>query len=416
MSNLYHVLYAMPSHDGKTLSSSLEMLAQQLVQSGRLRINADNARNFITYSGSGFDKTFSKRELIDPRLLPETKQTVANTLPPAAGAKGLADTYERLLRDLKRAGDIPAEKELAIARLLVQAAHPAVMLLCLLERVDIFVSYSHNVADLMAMHFWDSQGRNSGMQSISGDGTAVYVSCGGDPFITDEAHKTYTTDGFDALARLMVIAAQEFAHFADLRRNSQGQMVGRYSASLSPLAPSAVARSARNADMATLRQAYIIARHWHIEQLARLEETRSFYRKRRRFSLLRAWYELRCLTEQGWIRYFAARRNVTLIRSFPSHSFGMHGWATRFMACLGDMAFNLAPDADVYRRSDAQEEEAIACIEALARVPQQAIKWGEATTRACWPALSALYYQHVVPGNIAAYETLSGKRYHFPAE
>lgn len=393
---------------------ALEMLAQQLAHSGRLRINADRERNFITYSGPGFDTSFSKREMTDPNLLPETKQAIARTLPSAVGSKGLSETYERLLQQFRRTGEIVPETEIKLARLITQATHPAIVLLCLIERVDIFISYSHNVADLMAMHFWQGNGLNSGMQSLSGDGTAVYVSCGGDPFIIDDAHKTYTTDGFPALARLMVIAAQEFAHFADLKRDAAGHAVGRHSAHLSPLTATNIIHTARQHDMQRTAHWQKVAYEWRIGTLAKQEEQRKFYRTNRRFSPTRLWHEIRCLELQWTIRYYAMRRHVGFITTFPKRTHGLAGYATRMMECLRDMAFNLAPDADAYRRDNAAEENAIACIEALARVPQQVTKWGHATTRICWPKLYAYYYEIVIPATIKAYEVRSGKRYHFP--
>lgn len=65
-------------------------------------------------------------------------------------------------------------------------------------------------------------------------------------------------------------------------------------------------------------------------------------------------------------------------------------------AFLADMAFNLAPDADVYRHPDPQVEEAIAVIEAVARVPQQEHKWGREAVAAAWPSLHAFYYGTVI--------------------
>ena len=60
-------------------------------------------------------------------------------------------------------------------------------------------------------------------------------------------------------------------------------------------------------------------------------------------------------------------------------------------AYLADMAFNLAPEADVYRDPDPLVEEAIAVIEAVARVPQQEHKWGARAVAVAWPGLSAFY-------------------------
>jgi hypothetical protein len=190
MNNAYHVLAAIPAWVHDDMPPPLEMLAEQLVESGLLRIHADDARNFITYSGSGFEISFSRRQMTDASLQAGTRQAIARTLPGGIGANGVEDVYQRLLAKFKHTGEITYEKEMQVARLLVQATHPAVILLALLEQCELFVSYSHSVADLMAIHFWESLGMNGGLQSVSGDGKAVYVSCGGDPFIEKEEQKT----------------------------------------------------------------------------------------------------------------------------------------------------------------------------------------------------------------------------------
>ncbi len=71
--------------------------------------------------------------------------------------------------------------------------------------------------------------------------------------------------------------------------------------------------------------------------------------------------------------------------------------------------FNLAPVADVYSSDDKNIETAIACIEALARVPQQVNKWGHGATFYLWRNLYKFYYHKVIPGCIASYEQMSGE-------
>ena len=75
----------------------------------------------------------------------------------------------------------------------------------------------------------------------------------------------------------------------------------------------------------------------------------------------------------------------------------IQGFGQRIRAMLDDMAFNLAPQADAYQKDNAEHEAAIACAEALARVPQQVIKWGYRATEACYPALYEVYYKQVIP-------------------
>ena len=79
---------------------------------------------------------------------------------------------------------------------------------------------------------------------------------------------------------------------------------------------------------------------------------------------------------------------------------------------IADMKFNLAPEADAYVGRNPRETEAIACVEALARVPQQVIKWGHETTRFMMPCLYEIYYKQVIPACYKAFYDRTGK--HFP--
>lgn len=414
MGNRYDILRRLPGYEADTIPLELELLAQQLVASGRLRLNADTARNFVTYSGPGFDKTLSYRELTDPNLLPDTRAMIARTLPGSAGEEGLNETCARLFKEMKTAQQITPEREMQVARLLVQATHPVVIHLCLLEGVDLFVSYAHNVADLMAVHFWESVGNSSGLQAVSGDGTAVYVSCGGNPFITDDAHKTFQSDGFGALARMQVIAAQELGHYADLLRDETGRIIGRHSATLAPLRARPAYAQARLDDLRQVAHWQHLAGELGVRALAGLEKEARFYAQHRPASPKRWWLDRQVGARREAIRRNAAQAGYALIARFPEGLHGSQGWATDLLACLRDMAFNLAPQAEAYRRDLPAEEEAVACIEALARVPQQAVKWGGLATGQCWPGLSRLYEEDVIPAAIGAYERRAGKAWHFP--
>lgn len=78
---------------------------------------------------------------------------------------------------------------------------------------------------------------------------------------------------------------------------------------------------------------------------------------------------------------------------------------------IKDMQFNLAPITDVYKDSNPEVEETIACIEALARVPQQVMKWGYLTTMATMQGLYRIYYNEVIPSLITNYELMTQERY-----
>ncbi|MFZ4125331.1 MAG: DUF2748 family protein [Rickettsiales bacterium] len=393
-SNEYHLLHFIPAVEAWEMPPVLEQMAQQLVKSGRLRINADNERNFVKYSTVDSDRSFSARELTNPELLPQTRQTIAQSVPMGLGDAAIDEVLEQLHRELKKARGIDEAKELKVARVLMQSAHPAVMLLALREGAEFFVSYSHNVGDLMALHFWQTHGTASGLQSAADEGLAIYVSCSGDPFFEGE-EKTYTTDGWPALARMVVIAGQEIGHYADLRRTPHG-ITGRISADTYDLAPSPACKAARDADTLRVMRLLDTWNHKGLDALLKAEQVVDFYASRLRFSprylLAQIWRAL------VWF-LFAARHMGTLptLRTHPRLR-----CATGLTHFVQDMAFNLSPNADAYRRDDPTEEEAIACIEALARVPQQVNKWGHGAVKLAIPNMYRLYYGSVIPNVTAA--------------
>jgi hypothetical protein len=392
--NQYHILSFTPATEGWEMPPALEALAQQLVASGKLRVNADHERNFVLYR----EMTFSLRELSDARLKAATESTIARHVAPAAGAQGIDDIWAFLRNEIKKARGISPEKELRVARVLVQSADPAVIQLLIATGAQVFVSYSHNVADLMPVHEWQGHGVNSGLQATEREGAAVYISCGGDPFF-EGAQKTYTTDGFPALARMVVIAGQELGHFADLRRTPRG-IIGRYSTDIhaSQLRADPTAASARLADIATVEALAATYRKAGLNFLLRAEKGVAFYHQRLRYSppwflyqlwrfLAWLWFIFQCSQKRLWFKF-----NV-----LPYHRLG-----ETIQLFLADMAFNLTPDADAYRHPDPLIEEAILVIEAVARVPQQIHKWGKEAVFASWPALSLFYFDTVITSCRAA--------------
>ncbi len=370
----------------------LEELALALVASGKLRISADHTRNFVRYGTSNSDLTFTARELTDKALAPATRARVARLVAPAQGEQGVADVWAHLRADLKKAGGVDEHKEMQVARVLVQAAHAAVIQLLIASGTEIFVSYAHNVADLMAVHEWQGNGLNSGLQATDSAGTAVYISCGGDPFFEGD-QKTYTTDGFPALARMVVIAGQELGHFADLRRTPRG-ITGRHSTdpNHSQLRANPVAAEARLSDgrqVAAMSVAYQAA---GLKRLLVAEKRVAFYHARLRYSpqwvLSQIW---RFGVWVWFVKQVTKKKLPIKFKLLPTMRCGH-----LIEAFVADMAFNLAPEADVYRHPDPLVEEAIAVIEAVARVPQQEHKWGAAAVTIAWPRLHGFYYQSVI--------------------
>lgn len=386
--NLYHILHFIPATQAWELPPALERAALAIVRSGRLRINADAYRNFVRHGTADADLTFTARELTDAALLPRTRQVLQRLVAPASGADGIDEVLQRLRRDLTKARGVDEEKERKVARVLAQSCHPVVLQLLIESGAEIFVSYAHNVGDLMAVHDWQGHGTASGLQATDERALQVYISCGGDPFFEGE-QKTYVTDGFPALARMIVIGAQEIGHFSDLARDGQ-RILGRYSTS-----PAALA--GRRADLANLA-------HWHatdarrIARLKRREDALAFYDKRSKFSPF--WFFAQLRRAIAWVGFALAPRPDGLPLRFATYPRLRAATATD--AFLADMAFNLAPQADVYRHPDPAVEEEIACIEAVARVPQQVMKWGHNAVSAAWPALYRLYYGPIVASCRAA--------------
>jgi len=381
--NQYHLLQFIPATQAWEMPPALEQAAQALVASGKLRINADTERNFVRHGTSDDDLTFTARELTDPNLVPRTRARLAKLVPPAQDRDGIEALHQRLLSDLKKARGVAPEKEAMVARVIAQSCHPVVMQLLLESGAELFVSYSHNVGDLMAVHEWQGHGQASGLQSTADKGQQVFISAGGDPFFAGD-EKTYVTDGFPALARMVVIGGQELGHFADLARTASGAITGRYSMSDG-------ARAARRADMANLQQ-WAWPKHRAFTRLYRTEQGLAFYDRRGKYSPV--WWGWKLRQAYAWLRFSGLALPGGLPRRLSIHppQRTAHALAT----FLDDMVFNLAPDADVYRHPDPFVEEQIACIEATARVPQQVNKWGHEAVKAAWPNLYRLYYGTII--------------------
>lgn len=388
--NLYHHLSFMPATESWEMPRGLELLARRLVASGKLRINADAERNFVRYG----EMTFSAREITDLALLEATRVRIARLVAPAAGAQGIEDIWDFLKAELKKARGITPDKEMKVTRVLAQSAAPEVIELLMKSGAEIYVSYAHNVADLMPVHEWQNLGANSGLQATDSAGAAVYISAGGDPFFEGN-QKTYTTDGFPALARMVVIAGQEFGHFADLRRNVQGAVIGRYSTDIdaSQLRADPIMHAACIRDRARVNELISLYNKTGLLFLRRAEKGLEFYQKHRRYSPPWLFYQAWRLIAFILLKIKCKQQN--LVGGF--HTLPRMRSGEAIEAYLADMQYNLAPDADVYRHPDPLVEEAIAVIEALARVPQQIHKWGFFAVQAAWPGLTECYFSTVLP-------------------
>lgn len=417
MSNIYHLLYQLPSLEEEDTYIEVEELARRLVESGRFRVDIDyNTLNFSRFSlpYERVDLIFSRRELYDPPLLVRTEQRISHALlrkhPAKESRAALVQAKIAQLRaQLAKYQPVPADIEMKLARVVVQSTHPVVMLLLLWEGVEVFVSYSHVIGDLLTMSSWQSSQYNSGMQSTDGRSVAVYISAGGDPFGKAEEGATYG-NGLPALARMMVIGGQELGHYSDIMRDARGRQISRHSADFNATKAKDNVLYGRRNDIIAVRKLEGMLKQLGLHALYESEREERFYHKIGRKGI-KLWF-LKRKIRRSTKRFLHKCRKEKILFPHSLHPEQGH-FATHITMALADMKFNLAPKADAYARADPVEEEAIACVEALARVPQQVIKWGEPMTRAMMPNLYTIYYNQVIPACITVYENISGAPYHF---
>ncbi|MBP7190628.1 MAG: DUF2748 family protein [Rickettsiaceae bacterium] len=406
-SNLYHVLYKMPAYKHEDMLQEYEEIATELYKSGRVRIDTDDKCNFarLVDPSKNISLMFSYQEIYDDALITKTKNRLAKIYGKesnkiSASIKNLKDQLKRL---------IPVDEELAmnLIRIIVQSAQPIVMKWFILEEVELFISYSHNIGDMMDISGWRVSGSNSGMQSTDGKNVAVFVSAGGNPFLKNEDENAIYGDGKPAIARMQIIAGQELGHYSDIKRDHKGQQIGRHSANFSCTKATPHIKKARRDDISVCEKIQIILRDCGIDRLAEYEREIIFYRnnKLRNLALL---YNIIMSSIYRFI--FILRtdaKGLDFARLFKTHKY----MATDIKDMVDDMLFNLQPEADVYKNGNPEVEEAIACVEALARVPQQVMKWGYVTTKTMMSGLYEVYYGEVIPSLIECWNALFGVSY-----
>lgn len=433
MRNVLHILAKKPALEKWDMYAELEDIAFQLVRTGKLRIDAEDKTNFVRFSRPelGANYMFSYRELYDPLLEKRTLQVISHAMARKYRGETLKrKTYEEFMR-MKGEGqkniNISFETELKVARALVQATEPVVILLIIAEHVEIYVSFSHSVGDMMDIPLWQAAGDSSGLQHTYGNRSSVYISCGGNPF-TDLADRWVDKetgprkkkkqdkkpedimppeygDGFPALARMLVVGAQELGHFADIIRDSKGNKVSRHSSNGSITRPQEHTRQARLKDIAHVEALTTTLYSLGLDQALQAEKTLQFFlQHRKKRYLLNIQKQRAKSTYKRFIRR-CRQKKLFFVGTIPQK-----GYPAFYTAmALSDTRMNLAPQAACYKHENPDVEEAIACAEALARVPQQAMKWEHPVTRALMPNLYAIYYQQVIPTCTQSYIALTGK-------
>jgi hypothetical protein len=414
MENVYHILYNKPALEKWQIPDELEEIAQSIVQSGRFRIDAEEKVNFVRFSHPALNVNivFSYRELCDENLIPRTRGIMTNALSVKYRGKRLADKVEseieRLRHDVTKIIEVDPKTEIKLARAIVQATHPVVMLLLLIENTELFISYSHTVGDMLDIQSWQQVGTSSGLQSTGYEESAVFVSCGGNPFVP-EKNKEYFGDGFNALARMLVIGGQELGHYSDIIRDRYGNKISRHSANIYGSRAKEHVRLARQAD---IKHADLIKTNLdvlHLHDLAQYENHIKFFKKHKRHGLIKlnTMRKANNLTRKLFKKF--KKFNMGFLTKIHRDNDGHVGVHIEMM--VSDMRYNLAPQADAYKDPNPNVEEATACIEALARVPQQVNKWGHLITKSMMPHLYDIYYNEVIPACINSYEEFTGKSY-----
>ena len=355
---------------------------------------------------------FSHREICEPYLIEKTKKAIAEQLSNFMSGtilkKKVQFYFDSLKDEIRKCAHPTDEEEIKLARLLVQAAHPSVIELLILDRAEIFLSYSHEIADLLDVQTWQALGSKRGMQSFKGQEKRIFISCGGNPLKANKYHAEYG-DGQLAIARILIIGVQEIAHYSDIKRDEEtGRAIfDRYSADINLRLAKPDVKIARIKDMkrtdAILKQFVDIG----LQPLLKIEKVIKFHRKDNRNYVF--FMELLKLYIKRMIFKHKAKKLglYKILQQIRDKQYQ----ATMLKKIILDMQFNLAPKADSYANKNKDIEEAIACAEALARVPQQENKWGVYMTKTFMQELHEIYYTEVIPKCIKAYENLSKKKF-----
>jgi hypothetical protein len=409
MSLVYHILDKIPALYKESMAPDYEELAMDLAFSGLLRIDTDYYSNFVRWQDGNVTFTFTEDEVKDAKLMDLSIKKLGKFY--AIYGKSLSDKKIKEVTsyaksEVKKLNLVSEEIRFKIARLIVQSAHPIVTKWILLDRVHVFITYSHNIGDVMDLASWKSSGSNSGMQSTDGVNVAIYVSCGGDPFAENSEDFNLYGDGWPAIARLQVIAAQEMGHFADIIRDKNGNQLGRHAANFSCTRADPIVAKARISDLKECDDMLKLLAKCGYTKLKALERELAFFRKHK----VRTWGSMYTYFQYRYYRHklmhFAKTHKINFIYKFRDDYY----IATMIDLMIRDMKMNLAPNADVYKNANPNVEEAIQCVEALARVPQQVMKWGHLTTSIFMKDLYRIYYKQVIPSLIENYNAYAGKK------
>jgi hypothetical protein len=412
--SVYHILHKVPIIDEYDIEAEYEELAKELVNSGLLRIDTDHQSNFVRYTDplGSLNITASDIELSDPKLLSELRKTASNfydqnKIRQSTINKKLDLAFADLQNQKARLNPINSDIVIKLARLFVQSAHPIVIRWLLHDKVQIFITYSHSIGDVMEIKDWKQSGNNSGMQSFNGKDFFIFVSCGGDPFAPNSDKQPLYGNGWAAVSRLQIIAAQEIGHYADIIRNNRGEHLGRHSANFSGTLANENIKLSRKIDLTSCDTILGNLMSAGLRNLIRYERELKFYHEQKIKNIRTFYLGIKIKLYKNSVIKYACRNNLLFIKQLQNEQY----MSLMILMMVDDMKFNLNPIADVYKRSDKNAEEAIKCIEALARVPQQVIKWGHLATIAFMKNLYQIYYNQVIPSLVENYNHLKEIEY-----
>ena len=163
----------------------------------------------------------SKEELTSPHLILETTKLFQNLYSKSVSEQKIKSIFDNLKKQIQRLQSVKKEVTEILTHLLVQSDHTMVIRWSLLNKTEVFLTYSHNIGDMMDMVSQQRVGRNSSMQSTNG----MDLSICDNPFAeNNKDHPTYG-NGFAAAARFQIITAQELSHFADIKRDDRGKQI-----------------------------------------------------------------------------------------------------------------------------------------------------------------------------------------------
>lgn len=126
MSSIYHILDRVPAIYAEDMQIEYELLAQQLIKSGKLRIDTDDCCNFARFSDPAFNISLmvSKEELTSPALIPSTINFFKALYKNSISDKKMASILADLKKQIQKLRPVNKEVTEKLTRIFVQSALP----------------------------------------------------------------------------------------------------------------------------------------------------------------------------------------------------------------------------------------------------------------------------------------------------